>query len=550
MTARRVPSFAEHVALLWAVRLRIGLNRGTAGGPLVPVLGFLASSAPSVGLGFFFYRLMQAPLVAESDTWSDFLVRILCFVTSAVWLTWPVLSAGVDDHSELSRYAAFPISALRLLVASTLATLAEPRALVFHGPAVGAALGYMAVRPPTSYALVLAAFLAWVLFNAAVSRVGLHLMLLVLRQPRSAELLGGGFVAFLLVASLIPPVDTSWLQRVGQLGVEAVPDDLLERAARGMGRFPTGWFAYALAASAQGRNDVALGCVMRLLELMMLAMTVAWGLLLQFHRLSGRGFAEGALREANPFARTASTFATLMVREALDLFHNPRARLLVSVPFVLAILLKLLSGRALFQFAAGEAADAWVLGGLCVYGAIVMGSTFSQNAFAYDGHGFAVFLAAPVALGDVLKAKNVVNVLFAAGLAVLVACFYVVYFGAGRPLDVAVALGAVAALLPVTLLAGNFLSLYFPVKFHANLRRRDKLPFAASMVGVAAASVGSWPLALALLRGGRQAPGWEAVGVVAAAAALGWGLYAATLPLAIRLLTARRELVLQAVTRE
>jgi ABC-2 type transport system permease protein len=43
---------------------------------------------------------------------------------------------------------------------------------------------------------------------------------------------------------------------------------------------------------------------------------------------------------------------------------------------------------------------------------------------------------------------------------------------------------AMLSLLPVLLTAGNFLSLVFPVKFHASLKRRDKLPFIASMLGV------------------------------------------------------------------
>ena len=38
------------------------------------------------------------------------------------------------------------------------------------------------------------------------------------------------------------------------------------------------------------------------------------------------------------------------------------------MPFVLAILLKLLSGRDLFVYLLGQSADAWLMGGLSVYG--------------------------------------------------------------------------------------------------------------------------------------------------------------------------------------
>jgi ABC-2 type transport system permease protein len=255
-------------------------------------------------------------------------------------------------------------------------------------------------------------------------------------------------------------------------------------------------------------------------------------------------------RVANPFRRTRSTFQTLVVREALDLWNNPRARLLAAVPFVLAILLKLLSGRALFVFFLKDAADAWVMGGFAVYGAIVLSSTFSQNAFAYDGHGFVVFLAAPVPLGDVLRAKNVVHGAVGGVMAVLVVAFYVPYFRAGSAVDVGCALLAVAALIPVLLAAGNFLSVVFPVKFHANLKRRDKLPFAASMLGLAAASLGTAPFVAALKACGAEAPSLSTLAWLSGSAVVAWLAYAGTLSVALRLLDARREVVLRAVTRE
>lgn len=551
-TARpRAPGFFTHLVLLWGLRLRIGLNRGSSAGSALAVLGFFTSSAPAVALALTFYRLMLTPAVAESVLWQSFIVRLLSFVTTAVWATWPVLSAGVDDHSELSRYAAFPITSFRLMLASTLAGLFEPRALVFYGPLVGASVGYLRLHPPEYPSLVLGAFGATVLFNAALSRVGLNLVLNLLRQQRSAELIGGGFALTLLVASFIPPVDTSWLFQVKDLGAAAVPDLLIENAVLALGRFPTGWYARAVAFAADGCFTAGLTEVFALFELMLLTLVVAWGLLLQFHRRSGRGqAAPGSSRKANPFVGTRTLLSTLVVREALDLWHNPRARLLVAVPFVLGILLKLLSGRALFAFFLGASADAWVMGGLSVYAAIVMASTFAQNAFAYDGTGFTVFLVSPLPLGEVLKAKNAVHGLSALGLALLVEVFYLLYFRAGGAVEALVALTAVLALIPVLLTAGNFLSLFFPVKFHANLKRRDRLPFVASMLGVTAASVGTWPFVWALKACGRSAPGAATIASLVAWAVVAWGLYLGTLPVALRWVSVRREKVLRAVTRE
>jgi ABC-2 type transport system permease protein len=545
------PGFFTHLLLLWRLRLTIALNRGSASQWWLAVAAFLFSSAPAVVLAVGFFGLVRISNNLDLEIWPDFILRLLSFVTTCVWVTWPVLSAGVDDHSELSRYSAFPISSLRLMLASTLASLFEPRSLVFYGPLVGASLGYFTIRTVEYPLLAVFGFAAYVLFNAALSRVGLHVVLSVLRQQRSAELIGAGFFITLVVASFIPPVDTSWLFNLGKAGVQAVPETVVQDATIALGRFPTGFFAHSLWMSAAGQPVKALGDVLALIEMTLISMVVAWGLLIDFHRNSGRAAPiSSAERASNPFVAPKTLFGTLVVREAVDLWHNPRARLLVAVPFVLGILFKLLSGRSLFEFFLGQTTDAWLLSGLCVYGAIVMGSTFSQNAFAYDGHGFSAFVAAPIDLGLVLRAKNLVHACAGSGLAVLVAIFYVAYFRHGAPLDVLLALASVATLIPVVLTVGNGLSVYFPVKFHANLKRRDKLPFIASMIGVAAAGVGTWPLAWALRQRAEAGPTLATLAFVLAAATAAWGVYALSLPVAVTRLVARRELILRAVTRE
>jgi ABC-2 type transport system permease protein len=548
MPGHRTPGFFTHLALLWGLRLRIGLNRGAPGRWWLAVPAFVASSFPAVVLGSTFYQLMQLDEVASSNHWPDFIVRLLAFVTTAVWVTWPVLSAGVDDHSELSRYASFPISSLRLMLASTLASLFEPRALVFYAPLVGASVGYMVQSPPAHPVLVLLAFAAYVVLNASLSRVGLHLVLDVLRQQRSAQLIGGGFVVTLFLASFIPPVDTRWLLNLGKAGVEAVPDRVIADASLALGRFPTGWFAETLSFS---RAESSLNNLAWLVEFCAITLVIAWGLLIDFHRQAGRGGVQSSkTRAANPFVGAPTLFAALVVREALDLWHNPRARLLAAVPFVLGILLRLLSGRDLFVFFLGQTADAWVLSGLSVYGAILLGSTFSQNAFAYDGHGFAVFVTAPLDLGLVLRAKNLVHALAGAGLALAAGVFYLAYFQSGTVLDAVVAALAVTTLIPALLTMGNFLSLYFPVKFHANLKRRDQLPFLASMLGVVGAGVGTWPLLTVLRACGKSGPTLLTLGQLALGALVAWLVYGLSLPWALAKLDERREFVLRAVTRE
>jgi ABC-2 type transport system permease protein len=547
-----VPGFFRHLWLLWGLRLQIGLNRGPGRSRLLAVAAFFLSSAPALVLGPAFYGLMRMEAVATDPVWPYFILNLLCFVTAAVWVTWPIMSAGVDDHSELSRYAPFPISPFRLLIASTVASLFEPRALVFYAPLTGAALGYASVHRLAAPWLAILMYGLFALLCAAWSRVGLHAVINVLRARHSAEIIGGGFVAFLVAASFIPPIDTSWLTGVmGEGGVGGLDMSLIINAAVALARVPPGFFGDGLRRLAFGRVNGALVEAFGLLVFAGIGLAVAYALLLRFHQQTGR--AGPAVKESgdnNPFARTRSLRSTLVTREALDFWRNPRARLLASVPFVLAILLKVFSGRALFVYLLEGSADAWLMGGLCVYGAVVIASTFSQNTFAYDGHGFAAFLAAPLELADVLRAKNLVQGVAGMGMAVLVAVFYRLYFGHGTAVDFLCAVVAVATVVPVLLAAGNFLSLYFPVKFHANLKRRDKLPITASMLGIAATCVGCMPFGWALKLAGPQGPTLRTVGLMGMFAVLNFVMYRAVLPLALRLLEQRREIVLRAVTRE
>ena len=551
MNRPAAPGFFRHLWLLWGLRLNIGLNQGSGRSPLLAVGAFLLSSAPAWGLGVTFYGLMRLPAVAQNDVWPFFILNLLCFTTAAVWVTWPLMSAGVDDHSELSRYAAFPISPFRLLIASTGASLLEPRALVFYAPLTGAALGYASMHPVRLKAFALLLYVLFALLNAAWSRVGLYVVLNVLREKHSAQLLGGGFVLFLVGASLIPPIDTSWLTAVGEGGVDKLDMAIIVDATLALGRVPPGLFGDALLELSYGYRHNALADGLGMLFFTVMGLGIAYALLLRFHRGVGRAGPVGKVaKDGDPFAHTRSRFTTLLVREALDLWRNPRARLLAAVPFVLAILLKLTSGRGLLEFAVGASADAWLMGGLCIYGAVVMASTFSQNTFAYDGHGLALLIAAPVELGDVLRAKNRVQGLAAGGMALLVGLFYRVYFGRGTLLDFLCAMASVLAVIPVLLAAGNFLSLYFPVKFHASLKRRDKLPLTASMLGIGAASVGCAPFVWGLRLTEGLGPDLRTLAMITLCAAVNLGIYRALLPLTMRLLEQRKEWVLRAVTRE
>ncbi|MFY0573567.1 hypothetical protein ACN28S_03630 [Cystobacter fuscus] len=86
MSRPAAPGLLRHLWLLWGLRLNLGLNQGRGGSRLLAVGAFLLSSAPAWGLGMTFHGLMRLPAVAGDGVWPFFILNLLCFVTSAVWV--------------------------------------------------------------------------------------------------------------------------------------------------------------------------------------------------------------------------------------------------------------------------------------------------------------------------------------------------------------------------------------------------------------------------------------------------------------------------------
>jgi ABC-2 type transport system permease protein len=546
--------FLTHLRLIWGLRLTVAANRfRSPAGALPAILGAIALAAISLGLGFGAAWALSHPVVAASPIWSRFLLRLFCFLTSAVFVTWPLLSAGVDEHSELSRFSTFPIRPFRLFAASSVSALFEPRALVFYPVAIGAAVGYSAQRPFPAWIGVLLIG-GWIAFNVAWGRAGLTLVLNVLRHRRSAEILGLFFLGTLFLASLVPPIDVSWLRGLlqgGAAAVGAIDDRMVKAASHAIAQTPPGKLAVGIELAAAGYGLAAVICFVDLVFWAAVGFGISFWLLLRFYR--GTAKPERPRRERRGFGGRHAldgAFWALLEREASDFFRNPKARLLIAVPFFLCILLRLVSARGLAEAFLGQATDAWLVVTLCAYAGLVVGANFAQNLFAYDGAGLALLYAAPVELRTVIAAKNLVHAGAAMLVALLLTLFYGLWVHRIGPGSAAMGVLALAAQMPVLLMVGNLLSIVAPRKFHASLRRRDRPPPVATMVGLATAAVSVAPAALVLRIGGAHAPGLGAFVAMALAAAIGWTAYARALPHACRLLEARRESVLRLVMRE
>jgi ABC-2 type transport system permease protein len=70
------------------------------------------------------------------------------------------------------------------------------------------------------------------------------------------------------------------------------------------------------------------------------------------------------------------------------------------------------------------------------------------------------------------------------------------------------------------------------------------------MLGLVAAALGALPSSAAVRLNGRGAPDATSLALLLCSAALAFALYHLVLPLSLRLLQARREAVLRAVTRD
>ncbi len=547
--------FFEHLRLLIRLRLDTAANRyRKATGAAAAAGGLALLGGVAVGLGVGAYAALGHPAVGASDLWSSMLLRLATFFITTVFVAWPLLSAGVDEHSELSRFSTFPISPLRLFAASSVSALFEPRALVFYPAILGAALGFSR-HHPVSLGQLLGLVAAYSLFNIAWGRAGLTLVLNVLRHRRSAEILGLIFLAALFLPAVAPPADVAWLYQLIQNGaqVAAVGDDTRILAMHsGLGRIPP-------CALARGMEQAWLGSgfgygifLSELLIFAAIGFALSFWLLLRFY--SGTAKPAPPSREKKGVlgklkARDGALWA-LIDRESSDWLRNPKARLLVAVPFFLCILLRFSSARELAVAFQGPAADVWLIVGLCSYAGMVVGANFAQNVFAYDGPGLALLYAAPVKLRTVFIAKNVVHASAALAVGLLLEVFYSVYVhrvGAGTAV---LGMVALAGQLPVLLAAGNVLSVVAPRKFHASLRRRDRPPALATVVGLLVAAAAVVPAALVVRQLGRLEPGAMEIAALAAFAAGSWGLYLAMLPRACELLESRRETVLRLVLRE
>jgi ABC-2 type transport system permease protein len=523
-------AFAElRATLLWR-RLR-------GRGGVAEVVARVALFAIAIPAGLAFAALagagaFQAVRAGEGER-ARLAVAALLF---GVWHTWTAISLSVSDRdaADLRRFLAYPIPPGRVFTYGLAASVVgDPFAAFWSLLLAGAFVGAALARPGGWLLLLALAYMLFVVGTAALVALVQELLARLLRGRRVRELAIAfvyvGTAFFLFFASGGPRSAIQALQALSAIRWIAFPPALAERA---------------ISALYAGKPGAAAPWLVALAAASLLAAWIAYRLALA-----------AALSGGDPGARAAATGAAgwripgrlgpLLEKEGKYLLRHPVAGVLaLVVPAFSALIGWKLAPR--IPDGAGEVVRALPLMGLAAYAHLAT-QPFWLNAFGWERGGGRAWFLAPVALADVLVAKNVAVyllsfALFAAGVAAGSA--------AGGAAPGWALLGAVAlhaGIAPFFLAAGNVVSILNPRPAPHGVQRGGRLSPVSSFAGMAILGAGvgifSIPVLLAIWIDATWLlpAGWAALGVA------GLALYRMALPRIARLLAERREPLLAAV---
>ncbi len=527
-------SFTAPVRAMAELRLRLTLRRllGTGGvAELVARTAMLLLAVPA-GLLFGYFTGRNAFLAIETQSaWT--MTWATAGLYFGVWQAWTAVALTLSDREsfDLRRLLVYPVrpwQAYGYELASGL--VGDPFALFWSLLLVGAFVG-SALASPGSWLLLLA--LTHVLFAAGtVCLVALlqEILARVLRRRRFREIVIAA--AYVLVALLVSYLASG--------GVRAVT-----RSLRAL--VPIGWFAWPakLAMEAtehlyRGRVAGALPWIGALAAAVAASAWAAYRLALADALAGAEG---GSARTGSGRGwRLPGGVGPILEKELKYLLRHPLTAVLAVV---LPALAAVVGWKAVPLLPEDEIWRALPLLAFALYTLLVT-QVMWLNAFGWDRGGVRLWFSAPVALRDVLRAKNVAGLLLAFGL--FAGCAAALFATGGLPqawaLLAALALHLGAGIWWVT--AGNLVSILNPRPGSHALQRGGLAPLSA-LLGMFIVSGGTAlflpPVFLAL----RFDNPWLLVVSWAAIAVAGIVVRRAALPLTARLLERRREQVLAAV---
>jgi ABC-2 type transport system permease protein len=543
MAGLRDTPLAAFAELRFRLTWRRLLGRRGVGELVAKVIGYLMlipiGLVVSIGIGAGTYR--AAHTGHHGGLQSDLAVSAIFL---GIWQAWTAATLAMQEQEalDLRRYLVYPLRTGALWLHGQLAgLLGDPLALfwcvLLGGAWVGAALGRSGAWLLLLALLLLlfaAATLSWL---ALIQEVGAR----VLRRARlKALLFAGVYVALAVGAALLMGVEKHapsmretlsvfrWLQWLGWPGAMAaggarrlfqgeVAGALPWMVALGAATVASGWAAFRLALE-EARDGGGDG----------LASVGDDGL----GALVGR--------------RWPGPVGALLEREVTFLTRHP-------LPLVLGIILPAVAGLIAWKAQpyipaeAGEVVRALPVLGVALYVHLAT-QTFWLNGFGWERGGVRLYFLAPVRLEQVLLAKNLA--VGALALGIQLASVLAMVVAGGLPPGWALA-GTMALHLgaaPFFFLAGNAVAIWNPRVAPLTLQRSGSLPALSALAGMIIFSGVTVLFALPVLLALQLDAGWLLPPAWLLLGGLGGLLWWRTLPVAAKLLSARREEVLAAVT--
>ncbi len=373
-------------------------------GPMV--LGLTAGTAIA-------YRRLEAP-------WPPQILGMILVVMWFIWLLAPILLSAVNEGADITRLLVYPITRRDLIASIFLGTLFDYPTYLMLPLFVAVLIGFPAIWPTVLVALLLGYWHMVVIGQLSQTLLG---GILQSRRFRDVAIIVGSLLA-----------SSCYLWQIGIQRLARNADDMFAqemllslRPLNVLQWFPTGALARAVEQAQLGHTlNVALWLLYSFL--LLVVVTAVWWLLLE-RVTTGESFfnfnIERQSKQKQARDRTAGLswgllprdLAELARKELKSIWRLPQRR----VGLIQGILLPFIMMGAIFvRPESNLQLPGWVGLGLPVYAMFMFWAT-TQNMLAWEGHGLATLLLAPVPRQRLFVAKGLAFLLVAGVPFVLIA---------------------------------------------------------------------------------------------------------------------------------
>ncbi|MFZ0637104.1 MAG: hypothetical protein WA755_11445 [Candidatus Acidiferrales bacterium] len=491
-SAPRGPGNAALFAAIAGLRWRLLLNSlRTIRGRLELIsrviigfsLGMLAFGG-SIALGVLGYFAVQneKPVYLVGVFWLIFLF----------WQLYPVMGSMMAESFDFGSLLRFPVRFSSFYLLSLAYGFFDPVSLIcslwLTGLLLGIAIAHFALA-----VWALPVFALFALMNVLLSRVVYTWLERWLAQRKTRELFGILFFIVIIGIQFIGPL----MQRWGRHRF-ASPNqfDGLLSASR---IFPAGLASNALLNAQSGQVVAALVAFIGLA-----AYAAAFAALLSMRlraQFLGENLGESlapvrvqgrqAVRPAWELRGLSGPVAAIFEKEVRYLSRSGPILFTFVMPLVILVLFRVLPGRNGEGPSFLQRAPDWAFPVGAAY-ALLMLTNIMYNTFGADGGGFQCFLTAPVTFRDVLFAKNLTHAVILGLETASVLLVTILLYGPPSPSVIFATIAALLFALPLTLAAGNMMSVYSPKKYDYAVFGRQRATGATAFVsiGVQAAVMG------------------------------------------------------------